>query len=312
MARPPTTCKQPMLTDFLAIGTVSRDIAEPDPATDAYVLGGTVSFAAVTAARLGRRPVVLTRAGQDVDLAVLRGLADVCALPSERTTTFANIYTANGRVQYCYTPSPPISAADVPPHLRSPHIALLGPLANEVQAEVAAIFDAKTIVAAVPQGWMRCWDSEGRVHAAKWTTMAKILPHLDVLILSIEDIDGDLKKVDEFLEHISLVVLTEYRDGSTVYRRNEQADIETIPIPPRPADELDPTGAGDIFATAFLLRLDETGDPLQAARYANVTASFGVEGMGVESIPTHDEVIAYLEKNPWQHGATGRLADDTS
>lgn len=47
-----------MLSDFLAIGTVSRDIATADPATTEYVLGGTVSFAAVTAARLGHRPVI--------------------------------------------------------------------------------------------------------------------------------------------------------------------------------------------------------------------------------------------------------------
>ena len=249
---------------------------------------------------------ILTRAGDDVDLSVLRGLADVCVLPSENTTTFANLYTPDGRVQYCYTPSPPIAAADIPPQLRAPHIALLGPLANEVLPEVAAIFDSSTIVAAVPQGWMRHWDSDGRVYPTAWTTMAEILPQLDVLILSIEDIDGELQLVNEFLEYISLVVLTEYRDGSTVYRRNAAAEIEVIAVPPRQADELDPTGAGDIFATAFLLRLDQTGDPLDAARYANVTASFGVEGQGVSGIPTHDEVLAYMAQHPWQHCGSGK------
>jgi 1D-myo-inositol 3-kinase len=294
-----------MLSDFLAIGTVSRDIATADPATTEYVLGGTVSFAAVTAARLGHRPVILTRAGDDVDLSVLRDLADIHVLPSEHTTTFANLYSSDGRVQYCYTPSPPIAVGDIPPQLRAPHIALLGPLANEVLPEVAAIFDRKTIVAAVPQGWMRSWDCDGRVYPTAWTTMAEILPHLDVLILSIEDIDGELQLVDEFLDYISLVVLTGYRDGSTVYRRNAAAEIEVIPIPPRPADEIDPTGAGDIFATAFLLRLDETGDPLDAARYANITASFGVEGQGVSGIPTHAEVLAYMAQHPWKDCGSG-------
>jgi 1D-myo-inositol 3-kinase len=297
----PNAIEQSMLIDFLAIGTVSRDIATADPTTSDYELGGTVSFAAVTASRLGRRPVVVTRAGDDVDLSVLRGLADVHVLRSEHTTTFANLYTPEGRVQYCYTPSPPIAASDIPHQLRAPHIALLGPLANEVLPEVAAIFDPNTIVAAVPQGWMRRWNSDGRVYPTPWTATAEILPHLDALILSIEDIDGELHLVDEFLEHISLVVLTEYRDGSTVYRRNAAAEIEAVPIPPRPAAELDPTGAGDIFATAFLLRLDETGDPLDAARYANITASFGVEGQGVTGIPTHADVLAFMSQHPWQH-----------
>ncbi len=131
--------------------------------------------------------------------------------------------------------------------------------------------------------------------------MAEILPHLDVLILSIEDIDGELELIHEFLKYTSLVILTAYRDGSTVYRR-AGAEVEIVPVPPRPANELDPTGAGDIFATAFLLRLAETGDPLDAARYANVTASFGVEDRGVEGVPVHAEVLAYMGDHPWQYG----------
>ncbi len=291
-----------MSIDFLAIGTVTRDIAIADPSATDYVLGGTVSFAAVTAARLGRRPAVLTRAGDDVELSELRSLADLHVLPCESTTTFANLYSADGRVQYCYTPSPPIAAVDIPPQLRAPHIALLGPLVNEVQSEVASIFGSDTIVAAVPQGWMRRWDDEGRVYPTPWEDMAEILPHLDALILSIEDIDGDLCQVDSFLKQVGLVVLTAYRDGSTIYRRGPDSEVEIVPIPPRPADEVDPTGAGDIFATAFLLRLDETGDPFDAARYANVTASFGVEGQGVAGIPSHETVLDYMARNPWRYG----------
>lgn len=288
-----------MSIDLLAIGTVTRDIETADPTSVDYVLGGTVSFAAVTAARLGYSPAILTRAGDDVDLTVLHEIASVHALPAERTTTFANLYSPEGRVQYCYTPSPSIAASDIPPQLRAPHIALLGPLANEVLPEVAAVFTADTIVAAVPQGWMRGWDRQGRVFPTAWTTMADILPHLDVLILSIEDIDGELQLISEFLKYTSLVILTEYRDGSTVYRRTG-SEVETVPVPPRPADELDPTGAGDIFASAFLLRLAATGDPLDAARFANVTASFGVEERGVAGIPTHAEVLAYMADHPWQ------------
>ncbi len=293
-----------MPIDFLAIGTVTRDIAVADPSATDYVLGGTVSFAAVTAARLGRRPAVLTRAGDDIELTVLSDLAELYVLPCRNTTTFANLYSTDGRVQYCFTPSPPIAAVDIPPQLRAPHIALLGPLVNEVQPEVASIFDSDTIVAAVPQGWMRRWEDDGRVYPTAWTDMAEILPHLDALILSIEDIDGDLSQVEKFLEFVALVVLTEYRDGSTIYRRKAGSEVEVVPVPPRPADEVDPTGAGDIFATAFLLRLDETGDPLDAARYANVTASFGVEGQGVKGIPSHEEVLDYMARHPWRQGRT--------
>lgn len=40
--------------DFLAIGHVTRDLLTNDPESSDYTLGGTVSFAAVTAVRPGR------------------------------------------------------------------------------------------------------------------------------------------------------------------------------------------------------------------------------------------------------------------
>jgi len=284
--------------DILLIGHVTRDLISSDP-QGPYRLGGTVSFAAVTALRLGRQPTIITRAAVDTDLSELPNAVDLRVLPSPTSTTFANIYTEQGRVQYCYTPAAPIVAADIPQSLRRPRAVLLGPLVNEISADVAAIFDPTSLVAAVPQGWMRRWDETGRVYHQAWEDAAAILPHLGVLVLSLEDIDYDLRRLDPFFEHLSLVVVTEYRDGSTLYQRQPDGTIREIKIPPRPAHEVDPTGAGDIFATAFLIRLQETGDPVQAARFANITASFGVEQVGVAGIPARDQVLAYMQAHPF-------------
>ncbi|OGO10630.1 MAG: hypothetical protein A2Z66_05100 [Chloroflexi bacterium RBG_13_66_10] len=43
---------------------------------------------------------------------------------------------------------------------------------------------------------------------------------------------------------------------------------------------VDPTGAGDAFGGGFLVGLVETGDPLQAALYGTISASFVIEGEG--------------------------------
>lgn len=286
--------------DFLAIGHVTRDLLRNDPDSDEYALGGTVSFAAVTAHRLGYRPVVLTRAADNVDLSFLRQHAEVIVLPSSVTTTFANIYTDQGRVQYCYTPARSITAADLPERLHDPKIALLGPLVGEINADLAAVFSEDTLIAAVPQGWMRRWDADGLVHPIAWQSARAILPHLDVLILSIEDIGGDLDQIDFFLDWTPLVIMTQYREGCTVYWRQTNEVVQVIQVPPRPAKEVDPTGAGDTFATAFLLHYRETSDPLISARYANITASFGVEGVGVAAIPTHQQVLDYMDAHPWR------------
>jgi 1D-myo-inositol 3-kinase len=286
--------------DILLIGHVTCDLESPDR-DSTYRLGGTVSFAAVTAMRLGRHPTIITRAAATTDLSDLPTDLDLHVLPSPVTTTFANLYTDRGRVQYCYAQALPITAADIPLAYRHPQAVLLGPLVNEISADVASIFGEGTLVAAVPQGWMRQWDETGRVHAKPWENAEAILPHLSVLVLSLEDIDQDLSRLDPWFAHVGLIVLTEYREGSTIYQRQADGSIVQSKIPPRPAQEIDPTGAGDVFATAFLIRLQETGDPVQAARFANITASFSVEHPGVTGVPTRAQVLTYMDAHPVEY-----------
>jgi 1D-myo-inositol 3-kinase len=289
--------------DLLLIGHVTRDLLTEDR-NGAYLLGGTVTFAAVTAAQLGWAPTIITRADATLDLSSLPPQAELHVLPSPTTTSFANVYTPTGRVQYSYDQALPIRAEDIPTSLRRPRAVLLGPLVGEIDADVAALFPRDTLVVAVPQGWMRRWDATGRVFSKPWENAPAILPHLDVLVLSLEDIDNDLSRLDPCIEQVPLVVLTEYREGSTIYHRQEDGAVEEIKVPPRPAAEVDPTGAGDTFATAFVIRLLEIGGgpkgAAQAARFANITASFGVEAPGHSGIPTRSQVEAYIERHPFE------------
>ena len=290
--------KQDAQIDILLIGHLTRDLIDNHPQSN-YRLGGTVSFAAITALCLGRKPTIITRASPDTNLSELPASVDLHVLPSATTTTFANVYTEHGRIQYCYTPAPAITADEIPAALRHPRAVLLGPLVNEIGGDIPSIFSHSTLVEAVPQGWMRRWDETGRVYSKPWENAEVILPHVNVLVLSLEDINYDLKRLDPFFQHVPMIVLTEYRDGSTLYQRDEAGTIRETKIPPRPANEVDPTGAGDIFATAFMIRLQETADPVQSARFANITASFGVEHEGITGIPSREQVLAYMEAHPF-------------
>eukprot|EP00668_Euglena_longa_P048249 GGOE01065317.1.p1 GENE.GGOE01065317.1~~GGOE01065317.1.p1 ORF type:complete len:312 (-),score=66.06 GGOE01065317.1:289-1224(-) len=293
----------PQQPDILVVGHVSKDLLGAE-VHGSYRLGGTVSYAAVTASRLGRRPTVVTRAAADIDLTELRAVAEVHVLSSGTTSTFANVYTPAGRVQYCYTPAGSIEAADIPAALRQPRAVLLGPIANEVAPDVVGVFAPSTVVAAVPQGWMRRFRSDGEVHHKTWESANMVLPHLALLVLSLEDIDHDISGLDTFCKSVPLVVLTEHRWGSTVHRRSPGGPIESIHVPPRPAVEVDPTGAGDVFATAFLIRWQETQDAVQAAWFANVAASFSIEQPGVAGIPSRKQVEEYVAAHPFGSSGT--------
>ncbi len=65
--------------------------------------------------------------------------------------------------------------------------------------------------------------------------------------------------------------------GSLVYTPRTETMMH---VPAFPCAAVDPTGAGDAFCGGFLVGLVETGDPVEAACYGTISASFVVEGFG--------------------------------
>lgn len=285
------------MMELLILGNVTRDLPDQNPNPKSYTLGGSVSYAALTCHRLGIRSELVTRVSRDTDLSSLRAVARCTVLPSPTTTTFVNQYDARGRTQYCYTPAPPITAADLTPRLRRARFVFMCPIMQEVAADVPDCFAPEAFLAAGAQGWLRTIEEDGRVRACDWSGKAAFLRRVNMLILSREDIDYDMARLAEFLEHVPMVMLSNYRNGSDIYFTRD-ADTVHWHVPPRPAREVDPTGAGDMFATAFLIRYMETGRLWHSARFANITASMGVEGAGSTAIPSRERVMTYLRRHP--------------
>jgi len=65
--------------------------------------------------------------------------------------------------------------------------------------------------------------------------------------------------------------------GSLVYTPQTETAVYVSAFP---CNAIDPTGAGDAFCGGFLVGLVETGDPVEAAVYGTISASFVVEGFG--------------------------------
>jgi sugar/nucleoside kinase (ribokinase family) len=82
-----------------------------------------------------------------------------------------------------------------------------------------------------------------------------------------------------------VLVATQGRDGCTVYAAGQR---KQVPAPTTP--EVDPTGAGDIFAAAFFTRLSVSCDPMAAAQFANCLAARSVTRRGLAGVPTPQEV----------------------
>ena len=296
----PTVRHADVTPDFLAIGHVSRDLL-PD---GSWRLGGAVTFAALTAARLGLRPAIITSAPPDVLAALDALLRDIplSVVPTEDATTFENIYSAAGRQQYLRGRAAPLTLDAIPPTWRNAPIVLLAPIAQEVDASLVTAFP-HALVAAAPQGWLRQWDDAGTVTPASLANAEILLPHVQALILSRDDAptplsaDGkparDPAPFDgvffEWARTVPQVAVTAGKDGVLLIGKDVPGPIMLAGYP---ANEVDPTGAGDVFAAAFLCELHATGDALRAADFANRVAACSVEAPGGEGIPTREMLAA--------------------
>jgi 1D-myo-inositol 3-kinase len=271
--------------DFLVIGHVTTDITPRG-----YSLGGTVAYASITARNLGFQAGLLSRAGPDFQSGEILAGIETHILPSAHTTTFENIYTHGERTQFLHACAEPISERDVPARWRAAKIVLLGPIAQELDVTLAGGFP-HALVGAVLQGWLRQWDTSGRVTNQPDRIRQLALDGCQVVFVSEEDIAGNGALLDWLRTRIPIVVLTTGKQGSTVCHAGQMHRVA-----PRPADEVDPTGAGDVFAAAYLLHLSETHDIVQAAQFANVVASFSVEAPGPAGIPRRHTVVEWMTR----------------
>lgn len=270
--------------DVVVVGHVTRDLVSSNATGFSY--GGTATFASLAAHRLGHRVGLVTACADDPAMTdALMGITTVVAR-APVTTTFENIYTAAGRVQYVRAAAPPIDARTIPPQWHDSPVALLGPVAQEVRQDVVQTFGGHTTIAATLQGWVRTWDANtGRVRPVPWDDYEAFLERIDAVVFSPVDVGSDPVLVQRYAERARLAIVTEAADGGVVWHRGHR-----FRYPAYEVHEVEPTGAGDAFAVAFALEFHATRDPDHSARYASCVASFVVEGHGASRVPTIDAV----------------------
>ena len=264
--------------DYLVIGHLTCD-----QTPQGLRIGGTAAYSSLTAHALGLRVGVITSRGNEIP----HGLpADIQIInyPVETSTTFENIYTPNGRVQFVRAVASPLEYHLIPEAWRQTPIIHLGPVAQEVEQSMVRYFP-DSLIGLTPQGWMREWDAQGRVHRSEWPEASFTLEHAGATVLSLEDVNFEEERIEEMAAHCRILVITEGAQGSRVYWHG---DVRRFRAPV--VEEVEATGAGDIYAAAFFSRLYTTRDPWESARFATLLASRSVTRSGLDSIPTSAEI----------------------
>jgi sugar/nucleoside kinase (ribokinase family) len=264
--------------DYLVIGHIAHDLTP-----EGVRMGGTVAYSALTARALGLRVGVMTASTSDTSLDVLDDVL-VLSVDSARNTTFENIYNPEGRVQYLRAQATRLDFNDIPEAWRNASIIHLGPIANEMDSVLPDGF-SPSLLGITPQGWLREWNADGLVSIGEWKDAETALAKANAVVLSREDMGGDDELIEYMGHQTQMLVVTEGAAGCVLYWNGDRRRFRAPVV-----NEVDATGAGDIFATAFFVRLLTTRDPWESARFATLIASNSVTRVGLTGIPTHQEI----------------------
>jgi len=267
--------------DFVAVGHLTLD-----ETPGGLRPGGSVLYAGLLAHRQGLRVGLLTSHGPDFPLEVLPPEIDVVAVPAAETTRFALHYAPTGRTLTLRARAAGLAPLHLPAHFAEAGLAYLAPVADEVAPELAAGFP-NAAVGAGAQGWCRHWERDGIVKMRAWPDPARVLSRVQALFLSSDDVEGWEGKALPLYQQVPVGALTYAALGAFLFVNGERH-----PVAPAPAVEVEPTGAGDVFAAAFLIHYNATGDPWEAASFAAVAGALTVEAPGIAGVPSAEQLAA--------------------
>lgn len=267
------------IPELLCIGFFCHDLHEGK-----YLLGGTASYSSLMANQLGVETAVLTSVGSDFKFfdTFEKERIQVYNKPAEETTVFENLYYENHqRVQYMYHRAETLYSQDVPEIWKQVPVIKLCLIADEVDSSILEAFP-NALIGATIQGWLRKWDDQGRIYPKPmdWEKLSAI----DIVFMSDADVADLEYAIPQIVDHVKLAVMTKGKDGASIFFEGNEYAYPSFPV-----KEVDPTGAGDIFATSFLVHYHHTGSIELSAAFAHAAASFIVEDYGIK-IPTMQKI----------------------
>lgn len=291
--------------ELLIVGAASRDMDPRD--TRGWRLGGTVSYAALAAARLGANVHALVGAdaqAADADeLDVIRAAgASVVIAPLAHGPVFENRQIGGARQQIVRGISDPVPPDALPKDWRDATAVLVGPVAGELGDEWLSVIPEGALVALAWQGMLRHLAIDQPV-TPKQLEATPLVRRADVLFVSAEDIVAGGPALDELVHDGQELFVTAGAHGALSIRIAAGGARTVRFLPPLPRrDPVDATGAGDTFLAAYVAarlaapRLVGTRGEWRLAAIAAATASLNTVAPTLAGVPTlRDVCVAVLK-----------------
>jgi len=282
--------------EILHLGSACRDVAPDDPR--GWRLGGGVTYAALTTARLGLRTAAVigldaeAAVSPEVDLLRAAGVR-VLAVPLAEGPVFHNIETPDGRVQTCVAAGVALSVLDLPAAWADARAWSFTPVAGEIHDDWSSAIPAEAFVVLAWQGFLRELVPGQRVRQSPPHSSA-LLDRADLVGVSHNDVDRMTSLADlcRLLKPGAGLLVTRGSEGGLLVRARADGPADAVRYRPTQATEVDPTGAGDTFLAALAasaLRPAIAGrrrsrQPMDL-RFAAAAGSLAVEAVGLAGVP---------------------------
>jgi len=270
--------------DYTTVGHVTADVLSDGSRRP----GGTAFYSALQAARLGRRALIVTQGepGEIEDLLEpYRSELELQILPAEHTTTLETSGTGLARSQRMLAWAGAFDEAAVAIDTEILHLA---PVARETPRRWRG---QAGFVGLTPQGLVREWSGEGRRIRPSAPDPRGIPDSCDAIVLSETERASCAALIARVAAAGAVVAVTAGSSPTTILLAGDEVLGVEVPPLDGPGDDL---GAGDVFAAAFFMALEEGVDPAAAAGFANAAAAVRMRGSGAQAIGDRSAIEARL------------------
>jgi sugar/nucleoside kinase (ribokinase family) len=289
--------------EVLHVGSASRDLTPED--ARGWRLGGGVTYASLTTARLGLRTAAVIGVDEPgataTELELLRAAGvDVMLVQLAEAPVFDNRETPAGRIQICHAVGDRLIVPPLPASWRAATAWSLVPVAGEVGDAWAGAVPKAAFVALGWQGLLRDLVPGGRV-GRRVPSPSDLVRRADLVGVSHHDLEPgtSLAALSAMLHPGADLLVTQGWLGGLLVRVGDDGTRLTVRYLPTATDgETDPTGAGDTFLAALLASVLRPGivgrrrhGGAPDLRFAAAAGSLVVEGPGLTAVPDRTAVL---------------------
>ncbi|MGI8926452.1 MAG: carbohydrate kinase family protein [Tepidiformaceae bacterium] len=275
---------------------IAGNVVEDRTAEGGLAPGGPALYAARMAAALGARVTLLSGPVEARCRPALEGisLTEVPRRGRRAMPLYVNSYAAGGaRSQQLLADGGRIAiGAGLARAAETPiDVLLYAPAYHELSRPALAA--RARLTGTSLQGLLRVRGRENSVvaHPAPWLQARPFVFASGFVFLSEEDTPDAPRLARAAAAEGAVAFVTRAASGAVRYSRTESQTLDALPASP-----VDPTGAGDCFAAAFMVRMAETGDVDEATSFALAAGALATEGHGLAAVPGRAAIEARVAK----------------